>query len=177
MCLTATALLGIAQQGLSFMAEKEASEQQYQNYKNNAVTANQAATEQYVANNNKVIQEEAKAVQERLQNKINTAKAIGTAKASTQNQGISTNMVITDLERQGARADSVTDTNVKNAKAEAQATRLSIQQQTQNRINSVDTGTDPDLFAHAIAGIGTVYAATENKYEGKDHNGGYKKHG
>ena len=45
MCLTATALLGIAQQGLSFMAEKEASEQQYQNYKNNAVTANQAATE------------------------------------------------------------------------------------------------------------------------------------
>ena len=177
MCLSAAALIGIAQQGISYLSAKEQSDQQYQNYKNNAVTAYSAANTQYAANNDKIIQEEAKAIQDKLQNKIQTIKAVGTAKASTQNQGSSTNSVIQDLKRQGAQADGTTNINLKNAKTEALSTRQSIQQQTQNRINSVDPGQQPSLIAHAISGLGAVYASSESKYKETDHNGGSKKHG
>ena len=68
MCLSAAALIGIAQQGISYLSAKEQSDQQYQNYKNNAVTAYSAANDQYASNNNKIIQEEAKAIQDKLQN-------------------------------------------------------------------------------------------------------------
>ena len=177
MCLSAAALIGIAQQGISYLSAKEQADQQYQNYKNNAVTAYSAANTQYAANNDKIIQEEAKAIQDKLQNKIQTIKAVGTAKASTQNQGSSTNSVIQDLKRQGAQADGTTNINLKNAKTEALSTRQSIQQQTQNRINSVDPGQQPSLIAHAISGLGAVYASSESKYKETDHNGGSKKHG
>ena len=133
--------------------------------------------DQYASNNNKIIQEEAKAAQDRLQNKIQTLKALGTAKASTQNQGTSTDSVMHDIQRQGAQADGTTNVNLKNAKTEALATRQSIQQQTQNRINSVDPGQQPSLIAHAISGLGTVYASSESKYKETDHNGGSKTHG
>lgn len=177
MCLSAAALIGIAQQGISYLSAKEQSDQQYQNYKNNAVTAYSAANTQYAANNDKIIQEEAKAIQDKLQNKIQTIKAVGTAKASTQNQGSSTNSVIQDLKRQGAQADGTTNINLKNAKTEALSTRQSIQQQTQNRINAVDKGQDPNIIAHALTGLGAVYASSESKYKETDHNGGSKKHG
>lgn len=177
MCLTAEAFLGIAQQGIAFLSAKEQADQQNQNYKNNAVTAYSAANDQYASTNNKIIQEEAKAAQDRLQNKIQTLKALGTAKASTQNQGESTNSVMHDIQRQGAQTDGTTNVNLKNAKTEALATRQSIQQQTQNRINSVDPGQQPSLIAHAISGLGTVYASSESKYKETDHNGGSKTHG
>lgn len=157
--------LGIASTAANTVVQAEQSRRQNEAYQANALNANQNATEQYYQNNMQRIQEEAKAVQQRMENKEGVLKAKGTALASTENSGQSTSQVLRDIERQGAKADNATDINLKNAKANAKSTEDSIKQQTQGRIDSVAQGADTSIAATAINGLGIVAGAYQkNKY-------------
>lgn len=173
MCWASLAL-GVASTAASFVQQTEASKRQNEAYVSNANAANTNAVEQYYQNNLSFIQEEAKAVQERMKTKEEVIRAKGTAVASSQNSGQSMSNVLNDLERQGAKADNVTDVNVKNTKTDMMNTAQSITDQTKGRIDSVSRGTDPDLVATAISGLGaTVISSIDSKYSTptKDHAG------
>lgn len=165
MCLASLAL-GIASTAASFASQQEAANRQNEAYAANVKAANSNAVEQYYQNNLSFVQEEAKAVQERMKTKEELVRTKGTAVASSQNYGQSMNSVLQDLERQGAKADNVTDINIKNAKTNAVNTAKSIESQTKGRIDSVSQGAEPDLVATAISGLGpTLVAGIDSKYE------------
>lgn len=158
--------LGVASTAASFAQQTEASKRQNEAYVSNANAANTNAVEQYYQNNLSFIQEEAKAVQERMKTKEEVIRAKGTAVASSQNSGQSMSNVLNNLERQGAKADNVTDINIKNTKTNAVNTAKSIESQTKGRIDSVSQGAEPDLVATAISGLGpTLVADIDSKYE------------
>ena len=89
--------LGIASTAANTVVQAEQSRRQNEAYQANALNANQNATEQYYQNNMQRIQEEAKAVQQRMENKEGVLKAKGTALASTENSGQSTSQVLRDV--------------------------------------------------------------------------------
>lgn len=161
--------LGIAGTVANTVGQAEQSRRQNEAYQANALNANQNATEQYYQNNMQRIQEEAKAIQQRMETKENVLQAKGTALASTENSGQSTSQVLRDIERQGAKADNATDVNLKNIKANAKSTEESVKQQTQGRIDSVAQGADTSIAATAINGLGAVVGTYQrNKYMGGD---------
>ena len=171
MCIDPTTM-GIISTIGGFIGKSAAADRQNAQYQANAVNANQAATEQYYENNNRIIKEEAKAVQQRIQNQTNLIKNKGAAIASTENSGQSTSMVLHDLERQAARANAVTDTNAKNAKIQALQDSRDIQMQTQGRIDSVPMGEAPDLISTALTGLGVVVGAQDTgKYKDETDRG------
>lgn len=174
MCIDPMTALGIATSAFGFIQESAGAATQSAQYQANAVNANQAAAEQYYENNNKLIQEEAKATQQRIANKTELIKAKGMATASTENNGQSTNMVLRDLERQAAKSDATVNVNLKNAKAQAKQEAQNIKLQAQGRIDSVPLPQEPDLISNALSGLGVVIGANE-KYNGHGEGKGAKK--
>lgn len=164
--------LGIGSTLIGAMGQNEAAARQNEAYQRNALAANQNASEQYAQNYLKQIQEEAKAIQEKIANRADVMKAKGTALASTENAGLSTANVLYDLERQEAGKDNITDINLKNAKAQVEADNTAIKNQAQSRIDSVAQATGADPVATAITGLGVVVGAhnKKNYYTGYDAN-------
>lgn len=170
MCLSiAAAGLGIIGNVITQSAQAK---RQNAAYQANALNATAAASEQYAQINLASIQESAKGVQQKLANAQDVLKAKGTALASTQNSGQSTSSVLHDIERQGAKADNVTDINIKNAKIETASNKEAVKTQTQGRIDSVAQGTEPDLFAAAISGLGSYLGAQTFNTKYDSHNTG-----
>ena len=93
MCIDPTTM-GIISTIGGFIGKSAAADRQNALYQANAVNANQAATEQYYENNNRIIQEEAKAVQQRIQNQTNLIKNKGAALASTDKRTFNVIIVI-----------------------------------------------------------------------------------
>ena len=155
--------LGIGSTLIGAMGQNEAAARQNEAYQRNALAANQNASEQYAQNYLKQIQEEAKAIQEKIANRADVMKAKGTALASTENAGLSTANVLYDLERQGAGKDNITDINLKNAKVQVEADNTAIKNQAQSRIDSVAQATGADPVATAITGLGVVVGAQNAK--------------
>lgn len=157
MCFAEVGLgLTLAESVLGFGAQKNQAAAQNAAYQSNALKANQSATEQYYQTTLAQIQEEAKAVQEKIANRADVIDAQGKALASSQNSGASTSMVLKDIEREGAKADNITDINTKNARTQAMADKDAVKMQAQNRIDSMEQATEPSLAQAAISGLGAV---------------------
>lgn len=158
--------LGIASQ---VMAQNAAAENQNAQYQQNALNANQSASEQYAQNYLRQIQEEARATQERIATGIELAKARGTAVASSENSGSSMFSTIHDIERQGARDVNVTDINLRNTVTRIAADNNSTALENKGRIDSVSQASGADPVATAISGLGVVVGiAGNNKLTGTD---------
>lgn len=170
MCLNIA--LGVMSTVASAMAQGAAADRQNEAYRRNAANSNQDAVEKYAQNQMQEIQEAAKATQARIDNKAEVVKAKGTALASTENSGSSTNSVLHDLERQGAKNDNITNVNERNAKIQADANRTSIKNEAQGRIDGMSTAEGPSLVQTAISGLGAVAPYVgKSKYKGSDHGG------
>ena len=157
MCFAAVGLgLSLAETVLGYGAQKNQAAAQNAAYQSNALKANQSAIEQYYQTTLAQIQEEAKAVHEKIANRADVIAAQGKALASSQNSGASTSMVLKDIEREGAKADNVTDINTKNARTQAMADKDAVKTQAQNRIDSMEQASEPNIVQAAISGLGAV---------------------
>lgn len=154
MCITAALAMSIAQTAAGVMGKAAASNAQDNVYQSNAMAANSAAVEKYAQEQLKMMQTSAKATDER--NKLLRSKALaaGTAKASSQNEGMSNNLVQLDIERQRANQEGIVNTNQKNAAIQSSANMTAIKAEAESRINSVQQGSSPDLISAVITGLG-----------------------
>ena len=154
MCITAALAMSIAQTAVGVMGKAAASNAQDNVYQSNAMAANSAAVEKYAQEQLKMMQTSAKATDER--NKLLRSKALaaGTAKASSQNEGMSNNLVQLDIERQRASQEGIVNTNLKNAEIQSSANTKAIKAEAESRINSVQQGSSPDLISAVITGLG-----------------------
>ena len=154
MCITAALAVSLAQTAVGVMGKAAASNAQDNVYQSNAMAANSAAVEKYAQEQLKMMQTSAKATDER--NKLLRSKALaaGTAKASSQNEGMSNNLVQLDIERQRASQEGIVNTNLKNAEIQSSANMKAIKAEAESRINSVQQGSSPDLISAVITGLG-----------------------
>lgn len=154
MCITAALAMSLAQTAVGVMGKAAASNAQDNVYQSNAMAANSAAVEKYAQEQLKMMQTSAKATDER--NKLLRSKALaaGTAKASSQNEGMSNNLVQLDIERQRASQEGIVNTNLKNAEIQSSANTKAIKAEAESRINSVQQGSSPDLISAVITGLG-----------------------
>lgn len=154
MCITAALAMSLAQTAVGVMGKAAASNAQDNVYQSNAMAANSAAVEKYAQEQLKMMQTSAKATDER--NKLLRSKALaaGTAKASSQNEGMSNNLVQLDIERQRASQEGIVNTNLKNAEIQSSANMKAIKAEAESRINSVQQGSSPDLISAVITGLG-----------------------
>ena len=154
MCITAALAMSLAQTAAGVMGKAAASNAQDNVYQSNAMAANSAAVEKYAQEQLKMMQTSAKATDER--NKLLRSKALaaGTAKASSQNEGMSNNLVQLDIERQRANQEGIVNTNLKNAEIQSSANTKAIKAEAESRINSVQQGSSPDLISAVITGLG-----------------------
>ena len=154
MCITAALAMSLAQTAVGVMGKAAASNAQDNVYQSNAMAANSAAVEKYAQEQLKMIQTSAKATDER--NKLLRSKALaaGTAKASSQNEGMSNNLVQLDIERQRASQEGIVNTNLKNAEIQSSSNMKAIKAEAESRINSVQQGSSPDLISAVITGLG-----------------------
>lgn len=159
-----TSLLGTA---ASYSANVSAANQQNQYYYNNAEAANQDAVEKYSQAQLKQIQEEAATASDLRDIQVATMKAEGTALASTENAGLSTDLVLRDIARQGAEYKNKVYVNAKNTKLQSDSDKKAIEAETRNRINSVSQAAEPSVTAAAISGLGSIlpYVDGSRKYE------------
>lgn len=158
--------------GSSMLTQTAQAKRQNAAYQQNALNANKSAVEQYYQTNLNQIQEQAKALQQKLATQEETTKAKGTALASTQNSGQSTLSVLRDIERQGAKAANTTDINSRNAAIETASNKEAVQQQTQGRIDSVAQASEPDLISASLSGLGGYLGVQANKTKYDNHNTG-----
>ena len=154
MCITAALAMSLAQTAVGVMGKAAASNAQDNVYQSNAMAANSAAVEKYAQEQLKMMQTSAKATDER--NKLLRSKALaaGTAKASSQNEGMSNNLVQLDIERQRASQEGIVNTNLKNAEIQSSSNMKAIKAEAESRINSVQQGSSPDLISAVITGLG-----------------------
>ena len=154
MCITAELAISLAQTAAGLMGKAAASNAQDNVYQSNAMAANSAAVEKYAQEQLKMMQTSAKATDER--NKLLRSKALaaGTAKASSQNEGMSNNLVQLDIERQRASQEGIVNTNLKNAEIQSSSNMKAIKAEAESRINSVQQGSSPDLISAVITGLG-----------------------
>ena len=154
MCITAALAISLAQTAAGLMGKAAASNAQDNAYQSNAMAANSAAVEKYAQEQLNMMQTSAKATEER--NKLLRSKALaaGTAKASSQNEGMSNNLVQLDIERQRANQEGIVNTNQKNAAIQSSANMTAIKAEAESRINSVQKGSAPDLLSAVITGLG-----------------------
>ena len=154
MCITAALAMSLAQTAVGVMGKAAASNAQDNVYQSNAMAANSAAVEKYAQEQLNMMQTSAKATDER--NKLLRSKALaaGTAKASSQNEGMSNNLVQLDIERQRASQEGIVNTNLKNAEIQSSANTKAIKAEAESRINSVQQGSSPDLISAVITGLG-----------------------
>lgn len=152
MCITMA--LAIAQTAASIMGQSAKAEAQNSVYRSNAIAANSAAIEKYAQEQLNLMQTAAKATEDRNNLQREKALASGTAKASSENEGISNNLVQLDIDRQRAHQEGVVNTNERNAKVQTSANMEAIEAEAKSRINSVEKGTQPDLIGSIISGLG-----------------------
>ena len=157
MCLSLA--LGVMSAATSLVSQTAAMEQQNKTHYLNAEIANTDAIEKYAQNQLQKVQEEQKAAETRFNTEVNMRRSRGTALASTQNSGLSTEAVLRDIERQGGREEAATSATLKNAQEQADANAKTIHNEADARIKSVPAGEKPSLVAAAIAGLGTALSA------------------
>ena len=125
-------------------------------YYGNAASANEAARLKYAKNNEERHYNDIQLTAQRLEEQRKIAQAQGTALASSQNEGNSTNLTLMDLARQGYQNISQIDLSQKYQHANSDLQRESIAAEHQSRLNSVPTPNRPNALALAISGLGHV---------------------
>lgn len=153
--------LGIASTGMGLYGQSQAADMQNQMYYQNATNANYAAGEKYAQTQLRLIQEQAKATEDRMILSRERMNAQGTALASSQNGGISEGQVINDIARQAARQKAVVNTNLQYKEQQYMTDVVGIHSENESRINSVSKGQEPSFLTAAISGLGTVLGTGE----------------
>lgn len=160
--------LGIGTTVLGHVAGVQAADAQNQHYMNNAAAANADAVEKYAAEQLALIQKEAQATEQRNALRRATVEATGSALASSENFGQSANLTLLDVERQRARQSHTVDVNVQNERIQSGANMEAIKAENENRINSVQTASAPDLISSVIAGLGSTLGSFDGSRKNKD---------
>lgn len=156
MCLTLAMGLGLAQAGLSFMAESAQAKAQNEYAMQNAQSANEAAILKYGQEISRQREDEANKTRQRNQALLDAMNARGTALASSQNEGNSLNMTLADLTRQKLREINVIDADQKIDREQGRDNLYGIQKEAESRIAGVQTTSGPSLLNFAISGLGAV---------------------
>ena len=135
--------------------------QQNEAYTNNIQMSNEAASKE----NNLMLQ---------------GYRAQGTAIASSQNEGISTDLVANDLARQIGQEITINDANRKLQERQTQRNMEGVHANWQSRINSVAPGDNSKILAAAISGVGKIadhsltLGKNDNKYVSTPMGQGYR---
>jgi len=160
MCVGILPILGM---GLSIMgammeyqAASDQADAQNQYYMQNAREAQRAATDQYMYQNRRLVQEQAATEQEMFENSVTAMERRGTAHASAGEAGVSglyVDALIGNIFAREGRQRMALDTqyqmNRDNVLSEMDQTRA----QSQGRINSVQRAQPPDPAAFLIKGL------------------------
>ncbi|MEG1913302.1 MAG: hypothetical protein RR091_12550 [Cloacibacillus sp.] len=164
--------LAVASTAIGYSAEQQQAQQQNAMYQQNALSANQSASEKYAQEYTALVQEREKAADEKMNLNRNTIEARGKATASSLNEGLSNSMVQTDLQRQGSSQKAIVTSNIKAKEAQTGAEIEGITAEAQNRINSVQQASEPSLVASIISGIGPTFIAEKTKTTKRKDTGG-----
>lgn len=160
--------LGIGTTAMEYVAGVQSANQQNQYYMDNAAAANANASEKYAAEQLAQVQKEEQATEQRMALRRSAIESTGSALASTENFGQSTDQVLHDIERQRARQTQTVNTNIENERIQSQANMEAIQSEAANRINSVQTASSPDLISTVISGLGNTLGYMDSSQATKD---------
>ena len=116
------------------------------------------ATEQALMNK-RTTEEEAAALDKKLQLSIEEKKAKGITMASARNEGISLDSLLYDYERQKAMYSGNIDKNLKNAVAQAEAEKQGISAEAASMIDSVAPAAKASPVSAIIGTLGTALDA------------------
>ena len=130
--------------------------QQNEAYTNNIQMSNEAAIRDYDAVMSQAREAEENAARKENNLMLQGYRAQGTAIASSQNEGISTDLVANDLARQIGQEITINDANRKLQERQAQRNMEGVKANWQSRINSVAPGDNSKILAAAISGIGKI---------------------
>lgn len=180
MCLAMSGLIGLAQTAVQYAAESQVAEAQNAYAAVNAQSANDAAILKYSQELSRQREEAANAARQRQSAYLTSLNHQGTALASSQNEGGSTNLTLMDLARQGANEISLIDENQKIQQQTGKENLYAMHKEAQSRINGVQTTSGPSLLSAAVSGLGIILStrAAENSNQnstpmGNKDNGRY----
>lgn len=144
---------------VSYLGQVQEAATQNAAYAYNKQAANDAANTSYSAALQQANIAEKNEARQRNNAILEGMRARGTALASSQNEGNSTELTLKDLMRQSANDINIVDENAKIRSQQTQDNLASIQAQAANRIGSVGQATSPSILNLAISGIG-AYAGS-----------------
>lgn len=160
--------LGIGSTAMEYIGGVQSANQQNQYYMDNAAAANANASEKYAAEQLSLVQKEEQATEQRMALRRSAIESTGSALASTENFGQSTDQTLLDIDRQRARQTQTVDTNIENERIQSKANMEGIQSEAENRINSVQTASGPDLISTIISGLGNTLGYMDSTKGTKD---------
>lgn len=132
--------------------------QQNQIYAQNRAAASDAAIRETDAELARQSEEAANNTRKRMEAMRQGRLAQGTALASSQNEGNSTNLVMRDLARQVYNQINLTDANQKIQQQQGLSNLEAIGAQYKNRVGSVAPGNPDSLLASVVSGVGKTFS-------------------
>lgn len=167
MCIAAVgAVLGaglsIAGAMAEYSAARDAADAQNQYYMQNAREAQRAATETYVHQNIRIVQEKEAADQEAFEDSIEALKKRGTAYTTAGEAGVSglsVDALVGDIFAQEGRRRMALDTQFDMNREKVLAEMKETQSRAQARINSVQRANYPSAASYLIKGLSGAIGA------------------
>ncbi|MEJ5084947.1 hypothetical protein [Brucella pseudogrignonensis] len=138
---------------MSFGAEQAAYKAQQQQYENNRIEANKAATDNYAATQLRMQQEQKAASQELQKTQTEAAQARATAQVAAGEAGVSglsVDALIGDFYNQEGQYERTLDNNMQMQADALRADMDGTMHQTASRINSVSQGQKPSFAGAAV---------------------------
>ena len=149
-----TTALSVGQAVVSMTAQAQQAQQQNDYYNANAQAANNAAMDKYAQELRRQREEMANNSRERQSAWRQGMEAQGTALASSQNEGNSTNVSLLDLARKAGNEIAIKNSELAQSKASGKENLHAIQNEAQSRINSVSTNNGISPLSVAVSGLG-----------------------
>ncbi|MFB2563650.1 hypothetical protein [Rhizobium sp. IMFF44] len=141
--------IGAAGQVMSYQAERAAANQQNQLYRDNAARANQNARDQMFQTQQRMLQEEEKASDEKADTlrQARAAKATATVAAGEAGvSGLSVAALLAEFDGRAAAANDRTDQNTEWTLTQLNNEMKGIRANAEDRINSVQRAATPSFF-------------------------------
>lgn len=146
---TASAVMGVVGAANEVKQQNEA-------YTNNIQMSNEAAIRDYDAVMSQAREANDNYARREQELMRQGWRAQGTALASSQNEGISTDLVVNDLARQIGQDITLIDANRVLQERQTQRNMEGVKANWQSRINSVAPGDNSKILAAAISGVGKL---------------------
>jgi len=151
--------VGAVTQGVGYMAEKSAADEQNRQYRENAARANQNARDQQFQTQQRMLQEQEKGAAEKMDTTRQAQAAKATAAVAAGEAGVSglsVDALLAEFDGRAAAANDRTDQNTEWTLNQLNNEMKGIRSNAEDRINSVQRAAAPSFFNTGlkIAGVG-----------------------